>query len=154
MDERIHPFPDPGKSLPDAVRNHRQRRTPQKKVSQGSPFSESNGESRYINETIRSAMILMILIIGLIAGPAVSLYGSHTVSQVTAALWASEPFPQKNPSSMYFLALSHAQPQVVMEMATKIPVRIAPMSIPQSAIFAKMNPCAPIYKEPTYPIAK
>ena len=29
-----------------------------------------------------------ILIIGLIAGPAVSLYGSPTVSPVTAALWA------------------------------------------------------------------
>ena len=27
------------------------------------------------------------------AGPAVSLYGSPTVSPVTAALWASEPFP-------------------------------------------------------------
>ena len=40
-----------------------------------------------------SATILMILISGLIAGPAVSLYGSPTVSPVTAALCASEPLP-------------------------------------------------------------
>ena len=33
-----------------------------------------------------SATIFVILIIGLIAGPAVSLYGSPTVSPVTAAL--------------------------------------------------------------------
>lgn len=36
--------------------------------------------------TINSATILITLIIGLIAGPAVSLYGSPTVSPVTAAL--------------------------------------------------------------------
>ena len=35
----------------------------------------------------------VVLIIGLTAGPAVSLYGSPTVSPVTAALCASEPFP-------------------------------------------------------------
>ncbi|KKS11144.1 MAG: hypothetical protein UU63_C0015G0003 [Candidatus Uhrbacteria bacterium GW2011_GWF2_41_430] len=34
-----------------------------------------------------------IFIIGLIAGPAVSLYGSPTVSPVTAASWASDFFP-------------------------------------------------------------
>jgi hypothetical protein len=33
------------------------------------------------------------LIKGLMAGPAVSLYGSPTVSPVTAALCASEPLP-------------------------------------------------------------
>ena len=37
--------------------------------------------------------MLMTLIIGLMAGPAVSLYGSPTVSPVTAAAWASEPLP-------------------------------------------------------------
>ena len=36
--------------------------------------------------TINNATILMILISGLIAGPAVSLYGSPTVSPVIAAL--------------------------------------------------------------------
>ena len=40
-----------------------------------------------------NATILVILIIGLTAGPAVSLYGSPTVSPVTAALCASDPFP-------------------------------------------------------------
>src|SRR6185369_16960504 len=43
--------------------------------------------------TIISATILMILISGFTAGPAVSLYGSPTVSPVTAALCASEPLP-------------------------------------------------------------
>jgi len=47
----------------------------------------------YSSGTNSSATILMILISGLIAGPAVSLYGSPTVSPVTAALWASEPLP-------------------------------------------------------------
>jgi hypothetical protein len=42
---------------------------------------------------IRIATMFAILIIGLIAGPAVSLYGSPTVSPVTAAACASEPFP-------------------------------------------------------------
>jgi hypothetical protein len=41
----------------------------------------------------RIATMFAILIIGLIAGPAVSLYGSPTVSPVTAAAWASEPLP-------------------------------------------------------------
>src|SRR5450755_4221581 len=43
--------------------------------------------------TIISATMLMILISGFTAGPAVSLYGSPTVSPVTAALCASEPLP-------------------------------------------------------------
>ena len=50
------------------------------------------------------------LISGLSAGPAVSLNGSPTVSPMTAALWASLPLPPWWPSSMYFLALSHAPP--------------------------------------------
>src|SRR6202040_940408 len=58
--------------------------------------------------TIISATILMILISGFTAGPAVSLYGSPTVSPVTAALCASDPLPPWWPSSMYFFALSHA----------------------------------------------
>src|SRR6185295_13137427 len=61
------------------------------------------------------ATMLVILIIGFTAGPAVSLYGSPTVSPVTAALWASEPLPPKWPSSMYFLALSQAPPPAVIE---------------------------------------
>src|SRR5262245_42190052 len=69
--------------------------------------------------TMSSATMLMILISGFTAGPAVSLYGSPTVSPVTAALCASDPFPPWLPSSMYFLALSHAPPPVVIEIATK-----------------------------------
>src|ERR1044071_978920 len=59
---------------------------------------------------IRIATRLVILIIGLIAGPAVSLYGSPTVSPVTAAAWASEPLPPSAPSSISFFALSPAPP--------------------------------------------
>ncbi len=40
----------------------------------------------YRSGTINNATMLMILINGLIAGPAVSLYGSPTVSPVIAAL--------------------------------------------------------------------
>ena len=48
-------------------------------------YADSN--SVYFNNkpTINNATILITLIIGLIAGPAVSLYGSPTVSPVTAA---------------------------------------------------------------------
>src|SRR5690242_11146727 len=84
--------------------------------------------------------MLVILIIGLTAGPAVSLYGSPTVSPVTAALWASEPLPPKLPSSMYFLALSQAPPPVVMEMATKRPVMMVPMSTPPRAFGPSTQP--------------
>src|SRR6187455_398391 len=81
---------------------------------------------------IRIATMLAILIIGLIAGPAVSLYGSPTVSPVTAAAWASEPLPPKAPSSISFFALSQAPPPEVIEMARKIPVTIVPISRPPS----------------------
>src|SRR6185312_17272759 len=65
---------------------------------------------------ISSATMLMILISGFTAGPAVSLYGSPTLSPVTAALCASEPLPPKLPSSMYFFSLSHAPPPFVIEI--------------------------------------
>src|SRR3569623_115752 len=84
--------------------------------------------------------MLMILINGLIAGPAVSLYGSPTVSPVTAALCASDPLPPKLPSSMYFMALSHAPPPVVMEIATKMPVMMVPSSTPPSALGPRIRP--------------
>src|SRR5690606_34547700 len=47
----------------------------------------------YSSGTSSNATMLMILISGLMAGPAVSLYGSPTVSPVTAALCVSEPLP-------------------------------------------------------------
>src|SRR5699024_2622072 len=89
---------------------------------------------------ISSATMLMILISGLTAGPAVSLYGSPTVSPVTAALCASEFLPPKLPSSMYFLALSQAPPPVVMEMATNRPVTMVPISTPPSATGPRIRP--------------
>ena len=66
------------------------------------------------------------LIIGFSAGPAVSLNGSPTVSPMTAALWASEPLPPSLPSSMYFLALSHAPPEFDSVLAMSCPVRMVP----------------------------
>ena len=59
---------------------------------------------------IRMATMFATWIIGLMAGPAVSLNGSPTVSPVTDAAWASDPFPPNAPSSMSFFALSHAPP--------------------------------------------
>src|SRR5688572_3786317 len=94
----------------------------------------------YNNGTNNNATMLMILIKGLIAGPAVSLYGSPTVSPVTAALWVSEPLPPKLPSSMYFLALSHAPPPVHIEIATNRPVTIVPISTPPSALMPAPGP--------------
>ena len=73
------------------------------------------------------------LIIGLIAGPAVSLNGSPTVSPVTEAACASEPLPPNAPSSISFFALSHAPPPAVMKIAMKRPTTITPISRPPSA---------------------
>src|SRR5205085_4118539 len=89
---------------------------------------------------IRMAMMLTTLIIGLIAGPAVSLFGSPTVSPVTAAACVSVPLPPKCPSSMYFLALSQAPPPEVIWIARKLPVTIDPMSMPPSAFAPRVKP--------------
>ena len=79
------------------------------------------------------------LIIGLMAGPAVSLKGSPTVSPVTAAAWASDPLPPNAPSSMSFLALSHAPPPAVIRIAKKKPTTITPISSPPST-FTSIRP--------------
>src|SRR3954451_7053744 len=83
---------------------------------------------------IRIATMFVILIIGFIAGPAVSLYGSPTVSPVTAAAWASEPLPPYRPSSIIFFALSQAPPPDVIAIARKSPVTIVPISRPPSIL--------------------
>ncbi len=59
------------------------------------PASLPHDTDRYFtrNGMMSRATMLITLIIGLMAGPAVSLYGSPTVSPVTAAAWASEPLP-------------------------------------------------------------
>src|SRR6266536_1350835 len=81
---------------------------------------------------IKIARMLTTLIIGLIAGPAVSLYGSPTVSPVTAAACAKEPLPPRFPSSINFFALSHAAPPDVIAMAMNNPVTMVPTNRPPS----------------------
>ncbi len=63
---------------------------------------------------------------GLIAGPAVSLKGSPTVSPITVAAWASLPLPPWLPSSTSFLALSQAPPELARNTAISVPAPIAP----------------------------
>ncbi|MND01560.1 hypothetical protein D3C83_205930 [compost metagenome] len=61
------------------------------------------------------------------------------MSPVTLALWASEPLRcvtpwlSVKPSSNDFLALSQAPPPAVIEIATKRPVTMTPISIAPSA---------------------
>ena len=57
-------------------------------------------------------------------GPEVSLQGSPTVSPITVALCASDPFPPRFPDSTYFFALSHAPPEFARNTASKKPVVI------------------------------
>src|SRR3546814_13341391 len=67
----------------------------------------------------RIATILVILIIGFTADPAVYLYGSPTVSPVTAPLWDSLPFPPWLPSPKYFIPLFHAPPPNALKTSQK-----------------------------------
>ena len=60
---------------------------------------------------------------GLMAGPAVSLNGSPTVSPMIVASWAGDPLPPWLPSSTSFLALSHAPPELARKTAISTPVR-------------------------------
>src|SRR5699024_11827207 len=55
---------------------------------------------------ISTATRLITLISGVIAGPAVSLNGSPTVSPVVAASCAGEPFPPWGPAAAIVLALA------------------------------------------------
>ena len=66
------------------------------------------------------------LISGLMAGPAVSLNGSPTVSPMMVASCAGEPLPPWFPSSMSFLPLSHAPPELARKTAIRVPVAMAP----------------------------
>ena len=84
----------------------------------------------------------MTLISGLIAGPAVSLNGSPTVSPMTVAAWASEPLPPKLPSSTIFFALSHAPPELARKTAMSTPVPIAPARYPASGPTPRPKPTA------------
>src|SRR5690606_39356006 len=84
-----------------------------------------------------SATTLISLMRMFIAGPAVSLNGSPTVSPTTAALCGSEPLPPCAPVSMYFFALSQAPPELAMKSAISTPVTVAPASLPPSALMLK-----------------
>ena len=75
---------------------------------------------------ISSATRFITLINGLMAGPAVSLNGSPTVSPITVASWAGEPLPPWLPSSTSFLALSHEPPELARKTAIRVPDAIAP----------------------------
>ena len=75
---------------------------------------------------ISSETRFMTLSSGLMAGPAVSLNGSPTVSPTTVAACASEPLPPWLPSSTSFLALSQAPPELARKMAIRTPVAMAP----------------------------
>ena len=90
------------------------------------PLPEKSG-------TRTSVIVERSLIKMWIEGPAVSLQGSPTVSPVTAALWASLPFPPYLPVSMYFFALSHAPPPLLKKRAIKIPVLVANIRNPANA---------------------
>ena len=75
---------------------------------------------------ISSDTRFITLISGLIAGLAVSLNGSPTVSPITVAAWATEPLPPWWPSSTSFLALSHAPPELARNTAINVPAAMAP----------------------------
>src|SRR6056297_2059636 len=70
-------------------------------------------------------------------GPEVSLNGSPTVSPTTPALCGSEPLPYSTPSivtpsSIIFLALSHAPPALDWNKAIRTPAEVTPASNPPS----------------------
>jgi len=78
----------------------------------------------------------------------VSLSGSPTVSPITAALWASvllactTPSTTRFPASIYFLALSHAPPELENEIAIYTPDTIEPAKSPHTPLAPNKNPIA------------
>ena len=91
---------------------------------------------------ISSETRFITLISGLIAGPAVSLNGSPTVSPMIVASWASDPLPPWLPSSTSFFALSHAPPELARNTAISVPVPIAPARKPASGPTPRPKPTA------------
>jgi hypothetical protein len=67
------------------IRFHRRRTSRGKNGVSRRRHRSGGAASDYSSGTSSSATMLMILIKGFTAGPAVSLYGSPTVSPVTAA---------------------------------------------------------------------
>ena len=91
---------------------------------------------------ISSETRFITLISGLIAGPAVSLNGSPTVSPMIVASWAEDPLPPWLPSSTIFLALSQAPPELARKTAIRVPVPIAPARKPARAVTPRPKPTA------------
>src|SRR5262245_8680491 len=89
---------------------------------------------------IRSDTRFMTLISGLMAGPAVSLNGSPTVSPMTVAACASDPLPPKTPSSTSFFALSQAPPELARKTAIRTPAAMAPARNEPSGTYPKPKP--------------
>src|SRR3989338_4866856 len=100
----------------------------------------SNSELVTIALAKTSETVFATLINAFKEGPAVSLKESPTVSPTTAALCASLPLPPKFPSSIYFFALSHAPPAVVIEIASRKPDAINPAKSPPRACGPNKNP--------------
>ena len=76
------------------------------------------------------------------AGPAVSLKGSPTVSPMTVAACASDPLPPCAPSSTIFFALSHDPPELARNTAMSAPEPIAPARNPASGPIPRPKPTA------------
>merc|ERR1719350_2482446 len=77
------------------------------------------------------------------AGPEVSFNGSPTVSPVTEFLCASDPFTNslpRPPAEMYFFELSHAPPELLMEIASCTLDTRAPDRRPAQAFLPKPKP--------------
>ena len=138
------PWPGPpGPALPRSIRAWRARppapasgprtRLPTTLVQLKETSIEVNGAARMPTRFIT-------LIIGLSAGPAVSLNGSPTVSPTTDALWTSVPLPPRKPSSTFFLALSQLAPAFDMKTAINWPVRMVPPRNPPSAPAPRPKP--------------
>ena len=76
----------------------------------------------YTKAIVKPAITILTIDINLIRifneGPEVSLKGSPTVSPTIHALCAKEPLPPKLPSSIFFLALSHAPPELACQCET------------------------------------
>ncbi len=89
-------------------------------------FWSSPTESVITDGAINSDTRFITLSSGLIAGPAVSLNGSPTVSPMMVASWAGDPLPPWLPSSTSFLELSQAPPELARKTAISVPVPIAP----------------------------
>ena len=99
--------------------------------------SETSGRSNAIDGAITNATTDINFKRMFNDGPEVSLKGSPTVSPTTAALCGSEPLPYltpliSTPSSIIFLALSHAPPALDWKIAIRTPADVTPARRPPS----------------------